>query len=131
MNRLQTARRPATFVGVGLLSAAVDAGVFSALFALGVPPALASAGGFCTAFWVNYSGNRVLVFRAKRSKRALRRYVLLVLVNLALTTGIVGALSGAGLEPHLAKGISMVLIAAFNYVAMRRWVFPDPAAATA
>lgn len=118
------------FVGVGIVSAIVDAGVFSLAYALGLrPAALASACGFLAAFAVNYSGNRAIVFRVRHSGRALRRYVVLVVVNLALTTGIVAALVRIGSEPHLAKLVSMVVVAAVNFVAMRAWVFrtPEPA----
>jgi putative flippase GtrA len=123
MSRLGAARAPLAFVGVGLLSAAVDAGTFSLAFALGVVAPVASALGFVAAFGVNYSGNRVLVFQVRHSGTALRRYVVLVTVNLLLTTGLVAGLVATGLEAHVAKGISMVVIACFNFVAMRSWVF--------
>lgn len=128
MSRL---RRPIAFLGVGLASAAVDAGVFAAAFALGAPAALASAVGFGAAFGVNYVGNRAVVFRVRHSTAALTRYLLLVGFNLLLSTGIVGALVVAGVQPHLSKLTSMVVIAGLNYWVMRRWVFraPQPAPA--
>ena len=129
MSRLAAARGPLTFVGVGLVSAAIDAGVFTLAYALGAAAWLASAMGFVSAFAVNYSGNRVLVFRARHTAQALRRYVMLVAGNLLLTTALVAGLVGLDVEAHVSKGISMVVIAALNFVAMRSWVFRSEVAA--
>jgi putative flippase GtrA len=115
-------REVAAFLVVGGLSALVDGGVFLILSALGVPPVLASAIGFMSAFAVNYGGNRRVVFRATGSGH-LWRYIVLVLVNLGLSAAVVAAGIAIGLEPAVAKGVSIVLIAAINYVAMRQWVF--------
>lgn len=123
----QTAVRTGiAFVGVGIASAIVDAGTFSLAYAAGLrPAALASACGFLAAFVVNYSGNRAIVFRARHSGLALRRYIALVVVNLALTTGVVAGLAHLGTEPHLAKLVSMILVATLNFFAMRAWVFRE------
>lgn len=118
-------REVAAFLVVGGLSAAIDAGVFLLLTALGVHPVLASALGFMSAFIVNYGGNRRLVFRARSHPGQLWRYVALVVLNLGLSSGIVAVGIAAGLHPVVAKGISLVLIAIFNFVAMRQWVFRD------
>ena len=123
MNLARSVRQLATFAGVGVLSALVDVGVFTVLHAVGVVPWLASAIGFISAFGVNYLGNRILVFRARHDARAFRRYVALVAVNLVLSTAVVAWLVGLEVEPHLAKLISMVLVAGLNYVAMRSFVF--------
>lgn len=113
-----------TFLIVGGLSAAVDGGVFVLLSWLGVPPVLASAISFMSAFVVNYGGNRRLVFRAV-GRGSLWRYITLVIVNLGLSAGIVALGIFAGLSPIAAKVVSIVIIAAVNYVVMRAWVFRD------
>ncbi len=126
MRLTPSARRIVAFAGVGAVSALVDAGVFSLVYALGLRPAwLASACGFAAAFAVNYSGNRSLVFRARHSAGALRRYVVLVGANLALSSGLVAGLVAIHVEAHIAKFASMVVIAALNYVVMRSWVFRE------
>jgi putative flippase GtrA len=117
-------RQPLAFLAIGLTSAAIDGGVFLILHGLGVPPAAASAAGFLSAFGVNYRGNRDLVFAGGRATGALPRYVVLVMVNLALSTGGVWALVGGGLVPWAAKLTTMVVIAVMNFIVMRRWVFP-------
>jgi putative flippase GtrA len=110
------------FLVVGGLSAGIDAGVYLVLTLLGVPPVLASAISFMSAFAVNYGGNRRVVFRATHGG-TLWRYVTLVIVNLGLSAGLVALGIALGWGPFIAKAVSIVVIAAFNYVAMRQWVF--------
>ena len=116
--------QPLAFLAIGLMSATIDGGVFLALHRAGVPPAIASAVGFVSAFVVNYRGNRDLVFNAGRAPGALPRYGVLVVVNLGLSSGGVWLLVGTGLAPWAAKLSTMVVIAAINFVSMRWWVFP-------
>ena len=120
--------QPLAFLAVGLISAAIDGGVFLALQSSGIPPAAASATGFISAFVLNYRGNRDLVFDAGQVPGALPRYVVLVVVNLGLSTAGVWLLVGAGLAPWAAKLTTMVMVAAINFLALRRWVFPPRAA---
>ena len=126
--RLPTSRhrlhQPLAFLLVGLTSAAIDGGVFLVLHSLGLAPAAASAAGFVSAFAVNYRGNRDLVFNFGGAPGALSRYVVLVVVNLGLSTAGVWLLVGAGLAPWAAKLTTMVMVAAINFLALRRWVFP-------
>ena len=118
-------RELAAFLVVGGLSAAIDAGVFLLLSWLGLHPVLASSIGFLSAFAVNFGGNRRVVFRARSAPGQLWRYIALVVLNLGLSAGIVALGIAVGLHPTIAKGVSLVLIAAFNFVAMRQWVFRD------
>jgi putative flippase GtrA len=116
-------RRPVAFVAVGGASAAVDMGLFLLLTRFGLEPWAASAVSFLAAFAVNYRGNRDLVFRAGAVSGALRRYVVLVAFNWVASTMLVGMLAATALPGWFAKAVSMVVVAAFNYVALRRWVF--------
>jgi len=116
------AREILTFIVVGGASTAIDAGGFLLLTWLGVPPVIASAIGFMSAFAVNYSGNSRLVFRMA-ARGSLWRYITLVVVNLGLSAGLVALGIALGLPAIVAKGISIVVIAAFNYLVMRLWVF--------
>ena len=123
-NRGHRLHQPLAFLAIGLISAAIDGGVFLALHSAGLAPAAASALSFLSAFAVNYRGNRDLVFDAGRIPGALRRYSVLVAANFALSTAGVWLLVGVGLVPWAAKLTTMVLVAAINFVAMRHWVFP-------
>lgn len=117
-------REIVAFLIVGGLSAGIDALVFVLLHELlGIPPVIASAISFMSAFVVNYGGNRRVVFRAQAQKGTLWRYIALVLFNLGLSAGLVAAGVAVGLDPVVAKVISIVVIAVFNYAAMRLWVF--------
>jgi putative flippase GtrA len=118
--------QPLAFLVIGLTSAAIDYGVFLALHGMGMPPPAASAASFLSAFAVNYLGNRDFVFKASRAPGALSRYVVLVLLNLGLSSGGVWLLVLGGLAAWAAKLTTMVTIAAINFVAMRLWVFPAP-----
>lgn len=120
----RTLRQAVLFLVVGGASAAVDAGGFVLLTRLGLVPPLASALSFSMGFVINYSGNRDLAFRGRATTGALRRYALLVVFNLGLSTALVAGLIHIGAAPLAAKVASMVLIAALNFVALRLWVFP-------
>jgi putative flippase GtrA len=120
------ARRVVLFILVGGASAAVDFGVFLALTTLGLIAWAASAISFLVAFVVNYRGNRDLVFRAGSVPGALRRYVVLVAFNWVSSTGLVALGGWLGWPGWAAKLTSMVLIAVFNFAALRLWVFRAP-----
>jgi putative flippase GtrA len=124
-------RRLGLFVLVGGASAAVDFGVFLVLVHLGLVEWVATALSFLTAFVVNYRGNRDLVFRAGSVPGALRRYVLLVAFNWVASTGLVALAVWLGLPGWAAKLISLVLVAALNFVVLRAWVFRPPAPSAA
>lgn len=123
MAKSERLREIFAFLVVGGLSAGIDGLVFLILIAFGVHPVLSSVLGFLTSFMFNFVANQRVVFRAKRNRWQLVRYVTLVAFNLGLSAGIVAAGLAIGLEPVVAKGISLVLIATFNYVMLRRWVF--------
>ena len=128
-----TARGPVTarhavprFLVVGLASLAVDFSVYVAAHAwLGLPVWLAAAVGFAAAFVVNFGLNRRWVFAAAHAGRSgqLARYLVLVVVNLAITTGGVSLLVAEGVEYRLAKLLVAAAVAVLNFVAQRAWVF--------
>jgi putative flippase GtrA len=120
---MRTTHQLIGFATVGVLSAAIDAGVFWVLVQFGMFAVIASAISFLSAFVVNYRGNRDVVFRAQRTPAVLYRYIALVAFNLLLSTGGVALALAAGLTPIGAKVLTMVVIAVFNFVAMRLWVF--------
>ncbi len=119
------------FVAVGLLSLAVDFGVYVVLYRLTpVGVSVAAALGYTAAFVVNFGLNRSWVFGSMAAVRAqVPRYLLLVLLNLAATVVAVTWLVRHGAEYRLAKlGVAAVL-AAVNFQAMRHWVFAAPSRA--
>jgi len=122
----QHVKQVSAFLTVGVLSAAIDGGVFLLLERVGVHAVAASVIGFLTSFIFNYFGNRRLVFRANHPG-TFWKYVTLVGVNLGLSAGIVALGVAWGILPIVAKVASMVIIAALNFVMLRSWVFRHPA----
>ena len=116
-------RQFAAFVAVGLISAAIDGGTFLLLHRLGLVDWAANVIGYSLAFLVNYHGNRALVFKVTGLSGALRRYVILVLFNLGVSTLLVRLGLVAGLPPWLAKAGSIAVVATVNFVLLRLWVF--------
>lgn len=111
-----------SYLIVGGLSAAIDAGIYTLLLWLGVNPVLASPASFLTSVFFNYFINRAVVFADSRPG-TYWRYAIVVAFNVVLGTGIVAAGVALGVNPLVAKGASMVVIVAFNFVVLRTWVF--------
>ena len=118
-------RQAFAFLIVGGVSAVIDGGLYTLLVFLGVNPVLASPASFLTSVFFNYFGNRTVVFSASRPG-TYWRYAVAVAFNVVLGTAIVAGGIALGLHPLLAKGVSMVVIVAFNFVILRTWVFRRP-----
>lgn len=113
------------FLVVGVLSIAADAGLLALLHGvLRIWLPVATALAFAGAFVVNFGLNRGWAFGSSASMgRQLRRYLLLVAANLALTVVFVSGLTWLGLMYLIAKLITAAVLAAANYVISRRWIF--------
>jgi putative flippase GtrA len=108
---------------VGTASTVVDFGGFLLLTWLGLWEWVASAISFMASFVVNYLGNRDLVFRAGSVPGAMRRYVVLVIFNWVVSTGMVALFVELGWAGWIAKLVSIVVIGVFNFITLRAWVF--------
>lgn len=76
------------------------------------------------AFVVNFGLNRLWVFKANGSMASqLRRYVALVMANLAVTVVAVQALVWATMPYMEAKLAVAAVIAVVNFFVSRRWIF--------
>jgi putative flippase GtrA len=111
---------------VGGVSAGIDAGGFALLLSFGVLPLVASPISFLSSFAFNFLANRSLVYRAKPSWWQLVRYTTLVVVNTFISTGLVAGGIVLGMSPIFAKIGSIALIAMWNFVILRLWVFRSP-----
>lgn len=113
------------FTLVGGVSLAADAGslfLFHGVLHIWLAPATAMAYG--VAFVVNFGLNRVWVFKANGSMATqLRRYVALVVANLAVTVLAVQALVWATMPYLEAKLATAVVLAVVNFFVSRRWIF--------
>lgn len=120
------------FVRYGLASVgalAVDLASFLALLALGASAAAASAIGYALGILAHWLLSSRAVFAenvAARGAARTRQKALFVgsaLIGLALTTGIVGAADGAGIDPRLAKLVAIAVSFAATWVLRSRIVF--------
>jgi putative flippase GtrA len=95
------------------LALGIDMGAFLALLTLAVPAALASALGYTlgiAAHWLLSSRTVFTTGVAMRGPERTRQKAMFVgsaLCGLGLTTAIVGAGSGVGLDPRLAKIVAV------------------------
>ena len=97
------------YLAASALALGVDMGSFLALLALGIPAAPAAAAGYSLGIVAHWLLSSRAVFTqgvAERGPERTRQKALFVgsaLFGLALTTAIVGAGDGLGLDPRLAK----------------------------
>lgn len=107
------------YIAASALALGIDLGTFLALLALGLPPAAAAAAGYALGILAHWLVSSRVVFAAgvaadgPRRSRQKALFVGSALAGLALTTAIVGAGTGLGLDPRLAKlaaiGASFIL----------------------
>jgi putative flippase GtrA len=117
------------YIGVSIVSLAVDFAIFMATLALGILPAVAAATGYVAGIVCHWAISSRLVFTAQIAASAAGRrqqqalFVLSALVGLGITTGIVGIGSRYGLDPRIAKGVAIVVSFQATYVLRRKVVF--------
>lgn len=113
------------FMGVGILSFAVDAGTLSLLHGLaGCPLPVAVTVAYVLSFGVNFTLNRVGVFRADGGPAGqVGRYAVLCLVNYLATLVLVTGLTAVGTHYLVAKTVATGLLVIVNYLVCRAWVF--------
>lgn len=121
------------FASVGAL--AVDMGCFLALLALGVWPASASAIGYGAGILAHWLMSSRAVFTDSVAARGMARtrqkalFVVSALIGLGLTTLIVWAGDGAGIDPRLAKVAAIAASFTVTWLLRNRVVFRDSAEA--
>jgi len=108
---------------------AVDMGSFLALLALAVPAVAASAIGYSlgiVAHWLMSSRKVFADSVAEGGYERTRQKALFVgsaLVGLAVTTGVVGSASMAGLDPRLAKLVAIIVSFTVTWLLRERIIF--------
>lgn len=79
---------------------------------------------FTCGLVVSYILNRKWVFRSTGSHRSeFTRYVLLATLNLVLSNYLIMLIISVGAHKIIAKLITMVLVAGWNYIIFRRFIF--------
>lgn len=113
------------FLAVGGSAAATHLGVF-ALLQAHMLPELANALGFVVAFFVSFSGHRLLSFKDASTSvgTSLGRFAVTALVGFATNELIFALLlRGVGLPPLVALVMALVLAAGQTFVFSRFWAF--------
>ena len=128
MNALQEKLRPllaqfGRFLVVGGISFSVDFGLFTVLYALGVPHLVASATSFSTSVVLNYILSRRYVFEAQENVSILKEFTLYVVLNiiaLGLNTLILYICADlAGMSPFLGKIIATAVVLIYNFISRK------------
>jgi putative flippase GtrA len=113
---------------VGGLSFFVDIGIFVLLRMAEMSVIPASIVSFIAATGANYALSTVLAFQGGRFRRHIElvRFLIVVLVGLALNTGLVWVFAyPLGVDPTLAKIIAVPIVLVWNYLGRRLLVFHD------
>ena len=117
------------YIGASAVSLGVDFAIFMVALSAGVPPAPAAACGYVVGIVCHWLISSRMVFvghvaedaASRRQQQAL--FVVSALVGLGITTGIVGIGSRYGLDPRLAKAITIVVSFQATYVIRKKVVF--------
>ena len=113
---------------VGGLSFVVEIGVFVALRRAAMPVIAASVASFLVATIANYLLSILLAFQSGRFRRRveLTRFLVVVLVGLALNTALVWCFAyPLAIQPTVAKIAAVPIVLIWNYLGRRALVFSD------
>jgi putative flippase GtrA len=117
------------YVAASAASLGLDFALFMGLLQLGVPPALAAAGGYVAGIISHWylSSRAVFVGQVAGSGPARRHqqglFVLSALVGLTITTAIVGIGARMGVDPRIAKGAAILVSFQATYLLRKKVVF--------
>lgn len=115
---------------------AVDVAAFLACLSAGIAPEPSAALGYSCGIVAHWLMSSRAVFQDSVAERGLARtrqkalFVISALIGLALTTAIVGVVTGAGGDPRIAKGVAIVVAFAVTWLVRSRIVFRTDAAAS-
>lgn len=111
------------FLVVGGISFSVDFGLFTVLYALGVPHLVASATSFSTSVVLNYVLSRRYVFEIQENVSVVKEFTLYVVLNmiaLGLNTLILYVcVDLVGLSPFLGKIIATAVVLIYNFISRK------------
>ena len=110
------------FGSVGLLTTAVDIGVFSGLTQLMLPVLPANVTSYSLGITTSYALNRRFTFKADPDRLQALKFAIAMLAGLILSTCLV-LLLNLFLPVVAAKLASVPIIFAWNYLTARLWVF--------
>lgn len=116
------------FLLVGVLSTALQYGVYAALLQMpGWPAVVASMAGYLAGSVLSYALNYYLTFRSSRAHgSAVPRFYAMATAAFVLNAAIVAALvHGLGLNPWVGQVVATAACLVWNYAVSRNWVFSE------
>lgn len=112
------------FVGGG--SAAIDVGLFQALYFLGMRAASANVISLSVSTVFNFLMNRSVTFKsAANPVRSAISYLLLLAFNMLFSSFAITILIDMGLHSLLAKLAALACTTSWNFILYRKVVFPS------
>jgi len=114
------------FLIVGTAAAAVHWLVVFFAVRAGMTPLAANPLGWFVAFWLSWSGHRLLTFRSSDAamRQSLPRFALISLAGFGINqVAYATLLHGAGLRYDLALALVLVAVAVLTWFASGRWAF--------
>lgn len=113
------------FILAGGTAAAVEYGVFLLLHYQNVRLLIANSASFSAGLFVSFTINRLWVFQSKSYiRKQFTAYCVLAIINLAVSNAFIAMLVDMlDVLPSIAKFLTMVIIAAWNYVLFSRLIF--------
>jgi putative flippase GtrA len=110
------------FGAVGLLTTAIDVGLFSVLTRLSLPILPSNLASYSCGIATSYALNRRFTFKAGHNWVQAVRFTCAMLAGLCLSTCLVWLLS-LFLQAIVAKLVSVPVIFSWNFLTARLWVF--------
>jgi len=116
-------RRFAIFAAVGVTNTLLSLAVYRALISLQAGTLAAGAPAFAAGALNGYLLNSRYTFRARRTGRALRRYVAVQLVAAGAADVLLWAIVGAIHRPTVAFAATIAVVSTSTFLVCRRFVF--------
>lgn len=119
------------FLMSGATAAATEFVVFLILHEIGIPLFIANALSFMCGLGVSFTLNKQWVFVKKGGgTQQFTMYFALACINLLVSSGLLSLfVHQLGLRPSIAKLVTMVLIASWNYLIYQKIIFKKSAPA--
>ena len=119
------AHRFIRFLAVGVMNTGIGYALFAAFILGGASTYVAVAASTALGALFNFGSIGVLVF-ASKDVTLLPKFLGVYVGQCAINSALLSLLALAGLGALLGQLLLLPFLATGTYLAMRRWVFPDP-----
>lgn len=121
------ARQFVKFVLVGILTTAINFGVYASLVVLDVPYLLAATVAFAVATINSYTWNRIWTFRAGKHRHIrLLKFTIVQLIGLSVNLIILALLvEHVSMNKFVAQLVANVFVVATNFTGNKFWTFRE------